>query len=134
MERSAALIHAPGINLMYGDNEGNILVGQRQASHSTRPCGHQTAIDGTDPANEVQGWHPFAMNPQSVNPPAGYVYSANNAPDSVKGVYHPGHYYSGNTRGRASSRPSKPRTTGRSPKPKNCSSTTIRSCTGRTAR
>ena len=100
MERSAALIHAPGINLMYGDDHGNIAW-WASAKLPIRPdhVDTKTAIDGTDPANEVQGWHPFAMNPQSVNPPAGYVYSSNNAPDSVKGVYHPGHYYSGNTRG-----------------------------------
>ena len=85
---------------MYGDDEGNIAW-WACAKLPVRPdhVDTKTAIDGTDPANEVQGWHPFAMNPQSVNPPAGYVYSANNAPDSVPGVYHPGHYYSGNTRG-----------------------------------
>ena len=28
----------------------------------------KTAIDGSDPANEPQGWYPFSRNPQSVNP------------------------------------------------------------------
>ena len=37
MERAAALIHAPGINLMYGDDEGNIPGGPVPASHSPRP-------------------------------------------------------------------------------------------------
>ena len=100
VERSAALIHAPGINLMYGDDSGNIAW-WASAKLPVRPAhvDTKTAIDGTDSTNDPTGWYPFAFNPQSVNPPSGYVYSANNAPDSVKGVYHPGHYYSGNTRG-----------------------------------
>ena len=100
MERSAALIHAPGINLMYGDDDGNIAW-WASAKLPVRPdhVDTKTAIDGTDSANDPTGWYPFAYNPQSVNPPTGYVYSANNAPDSVMGVYHPGHYYAGNTRG-----------------------------------
>ena len=74
------------------------------------------------------------MNPQSVNPPAGYVYSANNAPDSVKGVYHSGHYYSGNTRGAGiiEAIEAKDDRHCRSSRP--CNSTTIRPSTGRTAR
>ena len=100
MIRAAALIHAPGINLMYGDDEGNIAW-WASAKLPIRPAhvDTKTAIDGTDPANEIQGWYPFSLNPQSVNPPSGFVYSANNAPDSVAGVHYPGHYYSGNTRG-----------------------------------
>ena len=85
---------------MYGDDSGNIAW-WASAKLPVRPAhvDTKTAIDGTDSTNDPTGWYPFAFNPQSVNPPSGYVYSANNAPDSVKGVYHPGHYYSGNTRG-----------------------------------
>lgn len=97
---SAAIMHAPGINLMYGDEEGNIAW-WASAKLPIRPShvDTKTAIDGSDPANDILGWYPFSRNPQSVNPPTGYVYSANNAPDSVAGVHYPGHYYAGNTRG-----------------------------------
>jgi len=100
VQAAAALMHAPGINLMYGDDQGNIAW-WAAAKLPIRPdhVDTKTAIDGTDPAHEVQGWFPFSRNPQSVNPASGYVYSANNAPDSVAGVHYPGHYYAGNTRG-----------------------------------
>lgn len=100
VQAAASMMHAPGINLMYGDDEGNIAW-WASAKLPIRPehVDTKTSIDGSDPANEPQGWYPFSLNPQSVNPPQGYVYSANNAPDSVAGMHYPGHYYAGNTRG-----------------------------------
>ena len=97
---SASIMHAPGINLMYGDEDGNIAW-WASAKLPIRPShvDTKTAIDGSDPSNDILGWYPFSRNPQSVNPPTGYVYSANNAPDSVAGVHYPGHYFAGNTRG-----------------------------------
>lgn len=98
-EESAALVHAPGLNLMYGDQSGNIAW-WASAKLPIRPehVDTKTAIDGTQSANDPQGWYPFSMNPRQVNPASGFVYSANNAPDSVLGLHIPGHYYSGNTR------------------------------------
>ena len=99
-EAAASIMHAPGINLMYGDSTGNIAW-WACAKMPVRPEGLNTKVtlDGTDPANDYTGWIPFRFNPKSVNPESGYVYSANNAPDSVAGQHYPGHYYSGNTRG-----------------------------------
>ena len=98
--QSASIMHAPGINLMYGDDQDNIAW-WASAKLPIRPAhvDTKTVIDGADPQNDPQGWYPFSLNPQSVNPSCGYVYSANNAPDSVAGVHYPGHYYAGNTRG-----------------------------------
>ena len=100
VEAAASIMHAPGINLMYGDSSGNVAW-WACAKLPVRPEGldTKTAIDGTDPANDYNDWLPFRFNPKSVNPESGYVYSANNAPDSVAGRHYPGHYYSGNTRG-----------------------------------
>ena len=99
-EAAASIMHAPGVNVMYGDSAGNIAW-WACAKLPVRPdhVDTKTAIDGTDPDHDLQGWYPFALNPHSVNPECGYVYSANNAPDSVAGRHYPGHYYSGNTRG-----------------------------------
>ena len=99
MEAAAAMVHAPGLNLMYGDDEGNIGW-WAAAKLPIRPPGldTKTAIDGADPALDPQGWYPFERNPHNVNPASGFVYSANNAPDSVAGIQYPGHYYAGNTR------------------------------------
>ena len=98
----ASLIHAPGLNMMYGDAQGDIgwwacakLPIYRQGIDT------KVAIDGTDPANDPQGWHGFDANPRSVNPASGYVYSANNAPQTSDSVNIPGHYYAGNTRASA---------------------------------
>ena len=99
---AASLVHAPGINLMYGDAAGDIGW-WASAKLPVRPphVDTKTAIDGTDPRNDVRGWHPFADNPQSVNPARGFVYSANNAPESRDSLRYPGHYYAGNTRAAA---------------------------------
>jgi len=34
----------------------------------------------------------FSQNPQAINPPSNYVYSANNQPDSIVGMLYPGYY------------------------------------------
>ena len=99
----AAMIHAPGVNLMYGDSLGDI--GWWASAKLPRRPAHvdtKTAIDGSDPSNDPTGWYPFELNPQRVNPERGFVYSANNAPEPpVDSIRYPGHYYAGNTRGAA---------------------------------
>ena len=98
----AALIHAPGLNMMYGDAQGDIGWWACAKLPIYRPgIDTKVAIDGTDPANYTQGWQGFDANPRSVNPASGYVYSANNAPQTSDSVNIPGHYYAGNTRASA---------------------------------
>ena len=98
-QHSASLVHAPGLNLMYGDSAGNIAWWASAKLPMRSPdVDTKTLIDGRDAANDVQGWHGFDQNPQSVNPTCGYVYSANNAPEPRDTMRYPGHYYSGNTR------------------------------------
>jgi len=98
-EANTALIHAPGLNMMYGDKEGNIAW-WASAKLAVRPEGVDTkvALDGTNPDLDVTQWHGFAMNPKSVNPASGFVCTANNAPASNDSIAIPGHYYAGNTR------------------------------------
>jgi len=98
-EANTALIHAPGLNMMYGDKEGNIAW-WASAKLPVRPEGVDTkvALDGTNPALDVTEWHGFDMNPKSVNPASGFVCTANNAPASNDSITIPGHYYAGNTR------------------------------------
>ena len=95
----AELIHAPGLNMMYGDAEGDIAW-IASAKLPIRPAHVNTkvAIDGSDAGSDVQGWHSFDVNPKSINPEGGFVYSANNAPQPHDSVAYPGHYYAGNTR------------------------------------
>jgi penicillin amidase len=93
-ERAASLINAPGLNVMYADVDGNIAW-WACAKLPVRPQHVNTKLflDGASGNDEYLGYYDFTKNPQSINPPWGYVYSANNQPDSVEGVLYPGYYY-----------------------------------------
>ncbi|HOY49630.1 MAG TPA: penicillin acylase family protein [Flavobacteriales bacterium] len=90
---AVAQIDAPGLNVMYGDKDGHIawwaaakLVQRRPGLFSKR------FLDGASGADEPLGWLDFSQNPQSEDPEVGYVYSANNQPDSIVGGLYPGYY------------------------------------------
>jgi len=94
---AAALIHAPGLNIMYGDAEGNIAWWAAAKLPIRGSKVHSKIFaDGSDPESQPKGWYPFTENPQSVNPESGFVASANNQPDSTQsGIFFPGYYYPG---------------------------------------
>ncbi|MFM2285716.1 MAG: hypothetical protein RLZZ543_1213, partial [Bacteroidota bacterium] len=86
-------IDAPGLNVMYGDKDGHIgwwaaakLVQRRNGLQSKR------FLDGASGKDEPLGWFDFSQNPQSEDPESGYVYSANNQPDSTSAGFYPGYY------------------------------------------
>lgn len=86
-------IDAPGLNMMYADTAGNIA--WWAAGRYTRYPDHvntKTLLDGSTAEDAPLGKYPFEENPQAENPPWGYVYSANNQPDSVHGQIFPGYY------------------------------------------
>lgn len=88
------LLHAPGLNIMYGDAEGNIAwwaSGNLYKRANNAPT--KLLLDGTNSANDSIDYIPFTENPQAVNPAWHYVYSCNNQPDStVSKRYVPGYY------------------------------------------
>lgn len=93
MEKSASMIHGPGLNLMYGDSSGNIawwasakLIKRRNEQSS------KTFFDGASGLDDPMEIFPFESNPHAINPPWGYIYSANNQPDTVDGVVFSGYY------------------------------------------
>ena len=90
-EASVKDIHAPGLNVMYGDAEGNVAWwGAARLYEIPDSLSTKLFLDGTlDP--EPAGV-PFDQNPKAVNPPWGYVYSANNQPDSTAAGLIPGYY------------------------------------------
>ncbi|MCK5824293.1 MAG: penicillin acylase family protein [Ichthyobacteriaceae bacterium] len=99
VKNSAEKIHSPGLNIMYGDADGNIAwLASAKLPIRPKHVNSKTIIDGTKSSNDIEGWYPFSKNPHSINPKSGFVYSANNAPDKVDGIYHPGYYSDGNTR------------------------------------
>ncbi len=86
-------IHAPGLNIMYGDKEGNVAW-WASAKLYQMPDSAQTKLimDGSSGAYEPIRYLDFKENPSAVNPPWNYVYSANNQPDSIAGMPYPGYY------------------------------------------
>ncbi|NQZ75182.1 MAG: penicillin acylase family protein [Ekhidna sp.] len=93
VEKAGSTIHGPGLNIMYGDTEGNVAwwaVGKlikRQNEQTSK-----TFYDGSKKNNDPDSSYSFAKNPHAINPPWGYVHSANNQPDTVDGVLYSGYY------------------------------------------
>ena len=85
--------HAPGLNVMYGDIDGNIAW-WTMAKLPIRPdhVNSKLLLDGSSGEDEILGYVDFIDNPQSENPEIGYLYSANNQPDTTAGILHPGYY------------------------------------------
>jgi penicillin amidase len=94
---AAALIHAPGLNIMYGDSSGNIAWwAAAKLPIRSEKVNSKIIADGNDLETLPKGWYPFTDNPQSINPTSGFVISANNQPDTLRnGVFFPGYYYPG---------------------------------------
>ena len=92
-QKALPLIHAPGLNIMYGDAEGNVAwwatakLYQMPDSVNTK-----FILDGTSGKEEPIRYLDFSENPQAINPPWNYVYSANNQPEVANGKLYPGYY------------------------------------------
>jgi len=88
-----ARLHAPGLNVMYGDARGNIAW-WAAGKLPIRPdhVNSKMILDGTSDKDEPLGYLDFSQNPQAINPPWNYVYSANNQPDTINGSLYPGYY------------------------------------------
>ncbi len=81
---AAALIHAPGLNIVYGDQSGNIAW-WAAAKLLKRPDGvyPRRFLNGETGKDEPLGYFEFSENPHIENPPAGFICSANQQPDST---------------------------------------------------
>lgn len=86
-------IHAPGLNIMYGDAEGNVAWWATaklfKVPDSVNTKFIHEANKGFSAGRE---YLPFSENPMAINPEWNYVYSANNQPDSISGRLYPGYY------------------------------------------
>ena len=92
-KKNVAKIHAPGLNVMYGDAKKNIGWFSSAKLYSLRDgLSSKTYLNGASGKDEIIEFLPFEENPQAVNPSWNYVYSANNQPDSVRGKLYPGYY------------------------------------------
>lgn len=86
-------IHAPGLNIMYGDAEGNVAWWATAKLYKIPDSIHTKIIyDVNKGLSKHRQFLDFSENPQAINPPWKYVYSANNQPDSIAGMLYPGYY------------------------------------------
>ncbi|MRX64849.1 penicillin acylase family protein [Maribacter luteus] len=86
-------IHAPGLNIMYGDAEGNVAWWASAKIYKDANSAHtKFVLQDTSDLKAPERYLDFSENPQAINPPWNYVYSANNQPDSIAGMQYPGYY------------------------------------------
>ena len=91
--QSLPYIHAPGLNVMYGDADGNIAWwGTAKLYRMPDSTSTKFILDGASGEDDPIEYLDFESNPKSINPPWHYVYSANNQPDSTAGMYVPGYF------------------------------------------
>ena len=92
-KNTAAKIHAPGLNVMYGDAQGNIGWFASARLYQLRDSlSSKFYLDGATGLDDVKEFLDFSENPKAMNPEWNYVYSANNQMDSVRGKLYTGYY------------------------------------------
>lgn len=92
-KKAAEKIHAPGLNVMYGDADNNIAWFASAKLYRLREgLSSKMYLNGASGEDEILEILPFEENPQAINPSNHFVYSANNQPDSVRGKLYPGYY------------------------------------------
>ncbi len=92
-EQAVSQIHAPGLNVMYGDAEGNVAWwAAARLYRLPDSVSGKLVLDAATSGPDLIRPVPFRDNPKAINPPWGYVYSANNQPDSTAAGFIPGYY------------------------------------------
>lgn len=93
MRSAVSKIHAPGLNVVWANAEGDIGW-WAAAKLPIRPAGVNPSfiLDGSTAEADKLGFANFSDNPQEENPARGYIVSANHEPASKTGVAVPGYY------------------------------------------
>ncbi len=99
-ERAVRLIHAPGLNIMYGDAQGNIAWwAAAKLYNRSEDVNPKFVLEGATGRDDQLEFVAFSKNPKAINPEKGYVYSANNQSFALveeNGVFlkkgYPGYY------------------------------------------
>jgi len=93
MQSGASLINAPGLNIVYGDAEGNIAWwAAAKLLEYHKNVNTKLILDGTLVEHDPTDTIPFEENPHSINPACNYIFSANNYPHTEEKKYIPGYY------------------------------------------
>jgi penicillin amidase len=92
-KKGVSKLHAPGLNMMYGDAKDNIAWFASGKLYIYRDSLYtKTFLNGASGNDEIAAYLDFEENPQAINPESNYVYSANNQPDSIANMLYPGYY------------------------------------------
>ena len=92
-KEGAKLLHAPGLNMMYGDAKGNIAwIASGKLYKYRDSINTKLYLNGVSGKDEILTYIDFNNNPASINPISNYVYSSNNQPDTIAGILYPGYY------------------------------------------
>ncbi len=91
--QAASQIHAPGLNVVWANADGDIGW-WAAAKLPIRPPGVNPTflLDASKGEADKPGFYPFADNPQEENPKRGFIVSANNQPTVASGIEVPGYY------------------------------------------
>ena len=93
VKKGASMIHAPGLNIMYGDAKGNVAWWASGKLYKLNPGVNRNFIlNGVSGEDDPIEYLDFSENPMAENPPWNYVYSANNQPDTIANILYPGYY------------------------------------------
>jgi penicillin G amidase len=87
------LIHAPGLNIMYGDAQNNISwTAAGKLYKLPKNINPNFILNGTNGEDDKKEFLDFSKNPTALNPSWNYVYSSNNQTEAVDGYLYPGYY------------------------------------------
>lgn len=91
--KNCELIHAPGLNVMYGDAKGNISwTATGKLYKMPKNVNPNFILNGSNGDDDKKEYLDFSKNPSALNPSWNYVYSSNNQPQAVDGYLYPGYY------------------------------------------
>ncbi len=91
--KNLELIHAPGLNIMYGDAKNNIAwITSGKLYKLDQSVDSNFILNGANGIDDKKEFLPFSKNPSAKNPPWNYVYSSNNQPEAIDGYLYPGYY------------------------------------------
>jgi penicillin amidase len=90
--KAVSQLNAPGLNIAYGDTDGNIAVwAAAKIPVYPKDSLSKFIVDGSSGDFDITSYYPFDSNPHRINPSGGFVYTANEALDTVTSKL-PGYY------------------------------------------
>jgi|JFJP01.1.fsa_nt_gi penicillin G amidase len=91
--KNIELIHAPGLNIMYGDAQNNISwTAAGKLYKLPKNVNPNFILNGSNGEDDKKEFLDFSKNPSALNPSWNYVYSSNNQTEAVDGYLYPGYY------------------------------------------